>query len=50
MFDAEKDLTVWISDDKNHIPISIEAKLFVGSARMDIQEIKGIANPLAIVE
>jgi len=50
VFDAEKDLTVWISDDKNHIPIAIEAKLFVGSARMDIQEIKGIANPLAIVE
>jgi len=49
VFDADKDLTVWITDDKNRIPVSIEAKLFVGSAKMDLKGYKGLANPLAIV-
>ena len=49
VFDADKDLTVWITDDKNRIPVCIEAKLFVGSARMDLKGYKGLANPLAIV-
>ena len=49
VFDADKDLSVWISDDKNRIPICIEAKLFVGSARMDLKGFDGLANPLAIV-
>jgi len=47
VFDAEEDLTVWISNDDNHIPIAVEAKLFVGSARMDLQSYSGLANPLA---
>lgn len=46
VFNAEEDVTVWISDDKNHIPISIEAKLFVGSAKMDLQEYSGLAHPI----
>ena len=49
VFDADKDLTVWITDDKNRIPVRIEAKLFVGSARMDLKGFNGLANPLAIV-
>ena len=49
VFDADKDLSVWISDDKNRIPVRIEAKLFVGSARMDLKGFNGLANPLAIV-
>lgn len=49
VFDADKDLTVWITDDKNRIPVCIEAKLFVGSARMDLKGYDGLANPLAIV-
>lgn len=50
VFNAEEDLTVWISDDKNHIPVTIEAKLFVGSARMDLKNFEGLVNPLAIVK
>ena len=47
VFDVENDLTVWISNDDNHIPIRVEAKLFVGSAQMDLKSYAGLANPLA---
>ena len=46
VFNAEEDVTVWISDDKNHIPISIEAKLFVGSAKMDLRKYSGLKYPI----
>ena len=46
VFDVENDLTVWISNDENHIPIRVEAKLFVGSAQMDLKSYSGLANPL----
>ena len=47
VFDVENDLTVWISTDDNHIPIRVEAKLFVGSAKMDLKSYSGLASPLA---
>ncbi|MFH1321383.1 MAG: DUF3108 domain-containing protein [Bacteroidota bacterium] len=50
VFNAEKDLSIWLSDDKNHIPIRLEAKLFVGSVRMDLKSYSGLVNPIAIVE
>lgn len=46
VFDVESDLTVWISNDDNHIPIRVEAKLFVGSAQMDLKSYSGLAYPL----
>lgn len=46
VFNAEEDVTVWISDDDNHVPISIEAKLFVGSAKMDLKSYSGLAHPI----
>ncbi len=36
--------TLWISDDKNRIPIRIESALTVGSVRVDITAYSGLAN------
>ena len=33
MFKGGEDLIVWLTDDKNHIPILIEAKILVGSVK-----------------
>lgn len=49
IFNADKDLSVWISDDNNSIPIRIEAKLFVGSAKMDLKHYEGLAHPIALI-
>jgi hypothetical protein len=50
IFKKEEDLLVWITDDKNHIPLRAQAKILVGSIKMDITEIKNPANPLSIVK
>jgi hypothetical protein len=50
VFKKEEDMTAWISDDKNRIPVRAEAKVLVGSIKMDLTEYSGIANSLSLVE
>lgn len=49
VFKKDEDMTVWISDDKNHIPMRVQANVLVGSIKMDIKSVKNLANPLAKV-
>lgn len=44
VFKEEESLTVWVSDDKNKIPISLKASLAVGSLKADIYEYKGLKH------
>lgn len=46
IFKAKESVTLWITDDANKIPIKIKADLSVGSLRAELQEYKGLANPL----
>ena len=46
VFKEEESVTVWVSDDKNKIPIKIKASLAVGSLRADINSYKGLANKI----
>ncbi len=50
IFKKEEDMTAWISDDKNRIPVRAEAKILVGSIKMDLTGFTGLANPVAVVE
>jgi hypothetical protein len=50
VFKHEEDLNVWITDDKNHIPLRAEAKILVGSIKMDLEKYEGLANPIAKVQ
>lgn len=50
IFKKEEDLTIYISNDKNKIPILAEAKILVGSIKMELQNFSGLANPIAKVE
>lgn len=50
IFKKEEDLNVWITDDKNHIPIRAQAKILVGSVKMDLTSFKNLANPTSKVE
>ncbi len=50
IFKKEEDLSVWITDDKNHIPLRAQAKILVGSVKMDITSYKNLANPTSKVE
>ncbi|HKC69741.1 MAG TPA: DUF3108 domain-containing protein [Bacteroidia bacterium] len=50
IFKKEEDLNVWITDDKNHIPIRAQAKILVGSVKMDLTSYKNLANATSKVE
>jgi hypothetical protein len=49
VFKKEEDLNVWISDDKNHLPMRVKAEVLVGSIKMDITSAKNLANPTSKV-
>lgn len=50
VFKKEEDMNAWISDDKNRIPVRAEAKIAVGSVKMDLMEYSGLANELSLVQ
>ena len=50
VFKNEEDLNVWISDDKNHIPILGQAQVLVGSIKAELTGYTGLANPVAKVD
>ena len=49
VFKEKESLTFWISDDKNKIPIKIEADLAVGSLDADLDSYKGLKHPFPII-
>jgi hypothetical protein len=50
IFKHSDDLQVWISDDKNHIPIRAKANVIVGSVKMDLESYSGLPNDFALVK
>lgn len=46
LFDGEKPIKIWLSDDLNKIPLKIKAKMFVGSIDIDIKSATGLRNGL----
>jgi hypothetical protein len=50
IFKHEEDLNVWITDDKNHIPLRAQAKIMFGSVKLDIMSMKNLANPTSEVK
>ncbi len=49
VFKEQESLTFWISDDKNKIPVKIQAELAVGSLAADLEEFKGLKHQLKII-
>lgn len=47
VFKGNDDLNVWVTDDANHIPVLVEAKILVGSIKMELSDYAGLANPIA---
>jgi len=45
VFKAKESLSIWITADKNRIPVRIQANLAVGSLKADINEYKGLLHP-----
>lgn len=50
IFDGENSVTAWFTDDRNRIPIKINAEMFIGSAGVELTGYSGLRNPLSLVE
>ncbi|PLX13664.1 MAG: DUF3108 domain-containing protein [Marinilabiliales bacterium] len=46
IFDSEDDVTIWISKDKNYIPVQIRIDLIIGSIKCDLIEYSGLQYEL----
>lgn len=47
MFEGGEKMTVWVSDDANHIPLRIESPITVGSVKVDMMQYKNLRYPLS---
>lgn len=44
VFSQKYPMSVWITDDSNHIPVMAESEIIVGSVRMVLADYKGLKN------
>ena len=47
VFDEDYPMTLWVSDDKNHIPLMLESEVIIGSVKIELIEYKNLNNPLS---
>ena len=47
IFEGGEKMTVWVSDDKNHVPIRIESPISVGSVKIDMISYRNLRYPLS---
>lgn len=46
IFRGDEDVLVWVTDDRNRIPVYIEARILVGTVKAYLKEMKGLRNPV----
>ncbi|WP_345222116.1 DUF3108 domain-containing protein [Hymenobacter koreensis] len=49
LFRGEDAISVYLSDDRNKIPVLFEAEMFVGSVKIDMYKYSGLKSRLALV-
>jgi hypothetical protein len=50
IFEGGEKMTVWVSDDANHIPLRIESPISVGSVKVDMMQYKNLRYPLSSMQ
>lgn len=45
-FNGGEKMTIWVTDDANHIPVRIESPIVVGSVKVDLMEYQNLKYPL----
>ncbi len=50
LFEGGEKMTVWVSDDQNHIPLRIESPIVVGSVKVDMMGYKNLRYPLSSMQ
>jgi hypothetical protein len=47
IFEGGEKMTVWVSDDQNHIPVRVESPISVGSIKAEMINYRNLRNPLS---
>ena len=47
IFESGEDMTVWVTDDLNRLPIVVEAKILVGSVKAVFYDARGLKHPIS---
>ncbi|HEY4934954.1 MAG TPA: DUF3108 domain-containing protein [Puia sp.] len=47
IFEGGEKMTVWVSDDANHIPVRVESPISVGSVKVDMMDFRNRRSPLS---
>lgn len=45
IFNGGEDMTVWVTDDKNRVPLLIETPILVGSIKARVNKMEGLRHP-----
>ncbi|MGB3005827.1 MAG: DUF3108 domain-containing protein [Chitinophagaceae bacterium] len=46
IFEGGENMTVWVTDDANHIPVRVESPLVVGKVKIDMMSYANLRHPL----
>jgi len=49
VFEGGEKMTIWVTDDANHIPVQVESPLTVGKVKMDLVHHENLKNPLTVL-
>ena len=47
IFEGGEKMTIWVTDDLNHLPVRIESAIIVGSVKADMMSFKNLRYPLS---
>ena len=47
VFKDEDDMTIWVSDDANKIPVRVQTDIMIGSLKVDLESYEGLKNPFS---
>lgn len=47
VFSGGEKMTIWVSDDKNHLPLRVDSPIVVGSIKVDLIGHKNLRNPFS---
>ena len=46
VFEGGEKMTIWVTDDANHIPVRVESPIVVGSVKIDLMHYENLKNPI----
>ncbi|HNP16792.1 MAG TPA: DUF3108 domain-containing protein [Fulvivirga sp.] len=46
LFDGEDSVLAWVTDDKNKIPLKVQAKMFIGNVSVELSDFSNVKHPV----